>query len=540
MKTVDSSFVNHLPCANCNSSDANALYTDGHQYCFACGTHQHGEAESNIPTNNHNLLDGEVRELPKRRLTEQTCKLWGYRVGNMNGRIAHIANYCNDQRQVVAQKIRFENKEFSILGNAKEMGLFGAHLWGHGGKMIVVTEGELDAMTMSQLQNHRWPVVSVPNGANAAKKAFQENLDFLERFDKVVIMFDNDEQGIKAAKECAQVLSIGKAFIATLPLKDPSDMLVNNRGAEAIKAMWDAKAFRPDGIVSGAELWTEVSKQETFHAYNYPWDSWNRMTRGIRLGEIVTLTAGSSIGKSLFCREICYDLLMNQAATIGIVALEESVRRTALGIMGMHTNLPLHLNPAVLSPDSYRKAFDETLGTGRIHLYDHFGSMESENLMSRIRYMVGGLGCKIIVLDHVSIVVSGMGEGDERRLIDNLMTNLRSLVEELRFALILVSHLKRPEGKGHEEGAVTSLNQLRGSAGIGQLSDIVMGFERDMQDENTKHITTIRVLKNRWTGETGVTGRMSYSGETGRLRELAIEAPEAMVARTTGFTNPIL
>jgi twinkle protein len=112
-----------------------------------------------------------------------------------------------------------------------------------------------------------------------------------------------------------------------------------------------------------------------------------------------------------------------------------------------------------------------------------------------------------------------MDDGDERRLIDRTMTALRSLVQETGMGMILVSHLKRPEGKGHENGAQTSLAQLRGSAAIAQLSDMVIGLERDQQDDESKNITTIRILKNRFSGETGTAGALRYEPETGRLRE---------------------
>jgi twinkle protein len=140
--------------------------------------------------------------------------------------------------------------------------------------------------------------------------------------------------------------------------------------------------------------------------------------------------------------------------------------------------------------------------------------------MNRIRYMVRGCGCQYIVLDHLSIVVSGLGDGDERRLIDNTMTKLRALVQELQVGMILVSHLKRPDGKGHEEGAATSLSQLRGSASIAQLSDIVLGMERNQQDPDSKNISNIRVLKNRFTGETGLASSLKYDKATGRMSEV--------------------
>jgi twinkle protein len=120
-----------------------------------------------------------------------------------------------------------------------------------------------------------------------------------------------------------------------------------------------------------------------------------------------------------------------------------------------------------------------------------------------------------------------MEGGDERRLIDNTMTKLRALVEELNIGMILVSHLKRPSGdKGHEDGAQTSLAQLRGSAAIAQLSDMVMGIERNQQDKARAHISTVRVLKNRWTGETGEATHLEYNKDTGRMVEVAMPDEE--------------
>jgi twinkle protein len=140
--------------------------------------------------------------------------------------------------------------------------------------------------------------------------------------------------------------------------------------------------------------------------------------------------------------------------------------------------------------------------------------------------MITGCGCEYIFLDHLSIVVSGLESGDERRFIDNTMTRLRSLVEELKFGLLLVSHLRRPDGRGHEEGGLTSLSQLRGSAGIAQLSDMVFGLERNQQDEEEPDVTRVRVLKNRWSGQTGVATSLEYGHDTGRLTELAMMETE--------------
>jgi twinkle protein len=360
--------------------------------------------------------------------------------------------------------------------------------------------------------------VSVPNGAQAAPKVFKQQLEWLEQFETVIVMFDMDEPGQAAAKECAEVLSPGKVKIASLPKKDPNDMLMSGMGGDIIKAIWNAKEYRPDGIISGKDLWEELSHEETITSVSYPWDGLSERTRGLRRGELVTVTAGSGIGKSALVREITHHLIQS-GETVGMLMLEESPKRTALGLMGIEINKPIHLSREGVTEDDLKKAFDATVGSGRLFLYDHFGSSDINNLVSRVRFLAKGLGCGWVILDHLSIVVSGLGDGDERRLIDNAMTLLRTLVEETGIGLILVSHLKRPEGnKGHEEGATTSLSQLRGSHAIAQLSDMVIGLERNQQSD-TPNVTTVRVLKNRFSGDTGIACELHYNKNTGRLTE---------------------
>ena len=518
MQEKESEFIEHTPCDKCGSSDANAVYSDGHTYCFACQYYGHTEEEQKVVDFKPlGFLDGLPEPLNKRKLTQKTLEFWDYNVGSYNGKTTQIANYKTTQGQTVGQKIRTAGKQFSVRGSLKEAGLYGQWLWRDKGKTVTVVEGELDALSLSQAFDHKWAVVSVKTGAAGAKKDIAQAVEWLEGFDSVVFMFDNDDVGRQAALECASLLSPRKAKIAKLPLKDASEMVMAGRSKELINAFWEAKTFQPDGIINGADLWEEVSSKDEVHSVPYPYASLNEKIGGCRLGEIVTVTAGSGLGKSQLTREFAYHLL-NEGATIGYVALEESSKRTAQGLMSLHLNKLVHLED--IPTEELKEAFDATMGTNRVYMYDHWGSTESDNLLSKIRYLARGCGCQYIILDHISIVVSGLEGGDERRIIDNTMTRLRSLTEELNIGMIIVSHLRRPNGdKGHEEGVITSLSQLRGSAAIGQLSDIVIGLERNQQDAEFSNVTTVRVLKNRWSGNTGVATNLFYDTSTGRMSE---------------------
>jgi twinkle protein len=305
-------------------------------------------------------------------------------------------------------------------------------------------------------------------------------------------------------------------------LKDASDYLKINAGKEFVDDWWKSETYVPDGIVQGNTLWDLVSTPMEKAEINYPYEGLNKLTYGIRKGELVMVTAGSGLGKSQFLREIVWHILQNTNDNIGMMFLEEGVRKTARSLMSLAVNKPIHLPEVEVTDEELKDAFDRTLGTNRLFLFDHFGSSSLDNIVNRVRYMAKGLGCGYVVLDHISIIVSGGDVGDERKALDSIMTRLRMLVQETGISLICVSHLKRPENRGHEEGAATSLAQLRGSGSIAQLSDIVIGLERngqaqDMVERNTTHV---RVLKNRFSGYTGSSCDLLYNPKSGRMLEI--------------------
>lgn len=478
------------------------------------------------------IADSTYADLSARGISEETCRFFGYTKGRYKGKACHVANYHNPGGQLVAQKLRFQDKSFIWVGDPKSIGLFGDHLWGKG-KKLVITEGEIDALTMGQVQQCKWPTVSLPNGAGGAKKSLMKCLDYLSNFEEVILMFDNDLPGQKAAQECAEALGPNRCKIASLPLKDPNEMLQAGRASELIKAMWDARPYQPEGVIAGSDLEQLVLNGDgSAEAIPYPWVALNEKTHGLRTSEVVTVTAGTGVGKSAIVRELAYHLGNTHKQTVGLIMLEENTRHTARGILSTHLSVPLHLPKyaVTVTPEETKRAFKETLGTGRYFLIDQFGSSDFDTLMNRIRYLVSGCDCKWVILDNLSVIVASEADGDERRNIDIIMTKLRNLVEELGFGLLLVVHLKRPAtGPGHENGAEISLSQLRGSGGIANFSNMVLGIERDQQGDQP-NLSTVRIIKNRFSGETGIGTYLLYENHTGRLYETT---PEFAVSDST-------
>jgi twinkle protein len=293
-----------------------------------------------------------------------------------------------------------------------------------------------------------------------------------------------------------------------------------------MKEWWNAKPYTPAGIVNLADLGASLYEEEYCETCLYPWPKLNDKTYGLRTGELVCFTSGAGMGKSSIIRELMHHIMNSTKDNIGVLCLEENTKNTAFNIMSVEANARLYIKEirSQFTRTQLEEWQDKTINSGRFFAFDHFGSASNNEILDRVRYMAKALDCKWIFLDHLSILVSGNEEfGDERKSIDVLMTKLRSLVEETGIALLLVSHLRRPSGdRGHEDGKEVSLSHLRGSASIAHLSDSVIALERNQQadDDTEANTTTIRILKNRYTGETGVACHLFYNKKTGRMSQI--------------------
>jgi twinkle protein len=523
--TETSNFVAHEPCPSCGSRDNLARYDDGHSWCFGCGYRESGEfniVKSSKPRMTF-PIKGTPEPLPKRGISEEVCRK--YRVHREGNQL--YFHYFSKDGTCTGAKVKTPDKTFRWDGSNPDGQLFGQQLFPSSGKRVVITEGELDALSCYQAYSGNWPMVSIPDGANSAKRAIQRQLEWLQGYEEIVLFFDMDDPGRQAAKDAAGVLPPGKVKIAHLPdFKDASDALQAGK-AQAIKeAIWNASAYRPDGIVEAKSLLEQILKPNDDGLHEYPFRGLQGKLHGIRAGELVCITAGSGVGKSSFCRELATHLL-NKGERVGYLALEESNRRTALGLMSVAEGKPYHIGEH--SRTELTDVYSRTLGHWPLYLFDGFGSFDPDVIYNRVEYLAQGLDVKIVFLDHLSILLSGL-DGDERRTVDITMTRLRSLVERTGITLFLVCHVSGDDnGKAYEEGGRIQMNKLRGSRSIGQLSDAVICLERNQQ---TNSETTVRVLKNRYTGEVGVACNLTYDLNTCRFIE---HEPEQEFDPTTDF-----
>lgn len=518
--SMDYEHKKHQPCQSCGSSDGAYPYEDG-MFCHVCKTKTFNDEEEPMQQTPHlsavkplPAVTGTPAAIPSRGLTKAVAEK--YKALTAGNKVSLI--YTLDGKPVGFKERGISEKTFKFNGNA-QADLFGQAAFSKGGKSVTITEGEYDAMAAYQMMFMSEPCVSVINGASGAVKDCKRNYEWLDSFDKINICFDSDKAGQDAAVAVAELFDPRKVRLVKMTLNDPNDYIKQGREREFIDSHRKAGPFTPDGILAGNELYEMVSTPPNYDSVAYPFFGLNKMTKGMRTGELVTFVAGTGVGKTQVMRELLYHLIQEDKGSVGTLFLEEPVRDTGLGMMSIHADKMLHLPDTQYTKEEFDDAYNATLGSNRVYLYDSFGSNSVERIVSMVRYLARSCDCKYIILDHISIVVSDHAK-DERKALDEIATKLKTLTIELDICLLMVSHLNRDKNrKPPEEGGSINLQDIRGTAGIGQLSNMIIALERNTQaeDELERNTTKVRVIKNRFTGETGVADSLLYSRHTGRL-----------------------
>lgn len=525
-------FVRHAECLNpkCGSSDGRGVYEDGSSWCFVCETYFHadgaeGDTNPHFDPTTFKFSKGDYVDIPKRGLKEATCRKYGYQVAKDR----HIAPYRGANGQIIAQKIRKAGKDFSVEpAGVKDLPLYGQHLW-NGGKSVVITEGEIDALSVAQAFDLKWAVVSLPNGAGSAVKALKKAYDWLDQFENIVLCFDADEQGEKAVQEGAPILPIGKVKVMTMPmskdgkrrLKDANEVLLELGPQAIVKAFWDAKEWRPDGVVSIRDI-RERAKKPVEWGLPWAWDALTKGTYGRRWGEVYTFGAGTGVGKTdLLTQQIEFDVnTLNEE--VGVFFLEQPIDETVRRIAGKFDGKAYHIPENTdWTQEEYERAVDRLCDDNRVHLYDHFGQSDWEVIKTRIRYMNRVKGIRIFYVDNLTALAD---PSRERESLEIMTREIAGLAQELMIIIHLVSHLATPEGgKSHEEGAEVALRHFKGARAIGFWTHFAFGLERNKKDEDPIKKNTMKVvcLKDRKTGRfDGGYFYLHYDHRTCRLNEI--------------------
>ena len=533
---MDSTLEYKTQCPACakenkdNSRDNLSVYDDGHTHCFSCGYHTSATGTPPPRKNKPTVSDdswqhkyrGNYTPLVDRRIRTETLEKFKVKVEAVNGEvIKHHYPYYNQQNEFVGIKTRVvKGKKFFGAGDTTGGNqLFGQQAFRDGGKMVVLVEGELDAMSVYEM-NGGYPVVSVVNGAKAVPNV-KANLQWLDSFETVFLCFDSDEAGRDAAKKIAPILGPNKCrIVQLLKHKDASEYLMAGDTKAFTDELWDSKYYTVSGVATVDDIRDALLDYQATELIPLPdtFGDLQHMTRGgLARGELTSIIAHTSIGKTTILNELIYHFATNTNEKIGCFMVEDNIDETVRKVVSVHKQHNLQLdNPKDLDVDDIMyNAKDIGFGS-TIQLHnDGGGSIDIDEMFSKIRYFIKGLGCSVILVDPLHTAIKNLSNEN----IEDVMDRFIKLCKETKACVLLSTHTRKPDDGSHPHKI--SEYDVKGSGAIPQAchNNILFSRNKLAEDEYEKNSIRIRVPKLRRTGQTGEAGWTHFDSLTGRLEK---------------------
>jgi twinkle protein len=498
------------PCP-CGDSNAYAIDVNGDGYCFRGGCEKYFKSgkESNIESQ-----DIRMEYHAHRGISRATMEFYNVQTKIVNG-VPEEVGFVLPNKAIQIKKLNpdVSKGKYRVDGPYGEAGCFGLDKFDAGSKdSITIVEGFHDCLAAHEMLMGHSAVISVKSSSSAFNDC-KKDWNKINSFNKIVIAVDNDEPGKKAARDIASLFDFNKVYHLKLEKHKDANEYLENHEADSFRKAWkNARRFAPDNIISSfQEIENTLDKDQDAMLGTYQIKSLNSSLYGLFEGDVIVVKAPEGVGKTEFFRSLEYHLIQTTKHNIGIIHLEEDNATTIKAIAGYELSVPAVLPDCGLSKKDVMNAYKKALkdDAGRLHIYASFDVEDERAFLDNIRFLVSAAGCKFIFLDHISWLATGQDDDDERKKLDRISQKLKLLAKELRFCLIMISHVN-DDGK------------TRGSRNISKVANTVLSLARDLTSYDTivRNTTEILIEKARLGGRTGPGGRAMFNQETGKLEDI--------------------
>lgn len=566
-------FVKHTNCEECGSSDGKAVYEGGSSHCFVCEhtvpSSEFKEQNSKKTTRVRTSITKEEKSMeikPSgkpamtleendyiksvtgvsgkgfRALKDETTKPFGVRYAyDEDGDVEEQYYPTTQEGQIVGYKIREVPKNFYSKGRTgADCELFMQFKFNRGGKYILITEGELDALSAYQMlsdynknrgSGYETAVVSPTTGANSHKQIAAQ-YRFFDTFDQIIVCYDNDKAGKEATEEVVKALPKGKVKIMHMRYKDPNTYLEEGKEEEFVRNFYEAKRYTPVGVLGSGELYDKILAQATVAKVPFPpfMNTLNEMlVGGLPLGHIINIAAGTGLGKTSFVNEMIYHWIFNSPHKIGIVSMELDSGQYGETLLGRHLSRKLSLiqddtvKKDLLESDKVRDKANELFynedGQHRFYLLDNRDGT-IEEIQDTVEELVVSCGCRIIVLDPLQDILDGLSNEDQALF----MKWSKGIIKSHNVTLIFINHVRKSASgvQNSSQGGAFTEEEIQGSSTIikSASANILLSRNKYAEDPTERNTTKVVLSKNRICGLTGPAGNVYYDNDSHTLHNL--------------------
>lgn len=512
-----------LPCPCGMSSDAYAVYEDGTGYCFSGNCSQpyfkrEGEGLDDVTIQSAELLDSDVVEYvfkAARGISKKTMEVYDIRTKVVNGEeVSWGFQYPDGAWKSKAMNPK-SRKDKYVWSKTPQAGLFGRDKFPAGSReSVCITEGEFDCPSVYEALGGSVASCSVQSSSSAVRD-IEADRDYLNSFKKIILAFDQDEAGKNALKKvmAAGLFDFNKLYyIPWTAHKDANAYLQADDYSGLVRDFKAAKKYTPDNIISTfSEIESALKEAREDEIGTYPTDRLNDALYGLHRGQVIIVKGMEGIGKTELFRMMEHHLLKTTDCKLAMIHMEEDKSTTIKGVATYELGVPCALPDSPVTEGDILSGYRKAVGDreDRVFIYTMFGGDDPDDVLDSMRFLVSSGSVDIVFLDHITMLVSGQEEGDERRKLDYLSTKLKKMCKELHFCLVMITHV-------NDDG------QTRGSRMISKIADTVISLNRDKEseDEVDRNSLFMTVEKNRMAGRTGPMGQLFFNASTYKLEEV--------------------
>jgi twinkle protein len=552
METNDGVCHEKLGCPECGSSDGLQVFQkeddvfDG--FCYACpdggrfvkdpyGTGVPLQSSSRKLKRDDSEVMAEAGELPFRKLSHrglslQVCEEYGVRVAlsERDGKTI-TAEYYPDTKggTLCGYEVKsVEKKGFYGIGDRRGA----VELWGtvtarkSGGRKLWITEGRADAMALYQsLRKHtavKWKhlipsVVSLTRGAGGAVKDLLNNRKFIESYDEVILVFDNDQPGLDAVEQVLKTFPMIK--VTELPkiqwvdeasgevktTKDANDYVMAGMSQELYDlTMWKAAVVRQGEVVDVLDF-IEDAMIKPKMGISWPWPSATKATFGIRPHTIHQIGAAPKIGKTDHEHQLIAHLAFKEGQKVGVFDLENPPAKTAKKIASKHHRIDYTRPDIEFNDEDLRRGLMDQQGL--VRFYDRKASREWDSVRVALEEMHLLDNINIFIIDPLTALVSMYTSSEANDMLNSIMTEMADLVMKYPITILCYTHVnpKPKTSTPHEKGAAVLSSEFTGSRAMEKWSHYAWGIRRDRSPDcpdERKNLSTFDLLFDRDFGQT--------------------------------------
>lgn len=315
---------------------------------------------------------------------------------------------------------------------------------------IIVTEGVIDALSF-RANGHN--AVSIPSGVSSTEW-IELSWNFLSQYESIIISFDSDEPGQKAATLVAGRLGVARCKNLRFKAKDANDAHLNKESFE--EAIANCSDFFPTLFLSGNDIrekvWNEVlaGPQENVGSALFGWTGKSGPRLMIRGGECTIWTGYAGSGKSTALLQHAAHAICIEGKKIALASLE----------VPSITSLIRMLTQACGFFLTTRESFDDVYAriADNIFLYDCLGSAPLASLLEFFEYSISRHGVNEVILD--SLMRTDIDIDGERSRVAQMFQSIIDSCGRTGAHYHIVAHATKGSDIKFEE--IPSMNSVKG------------------------------------------------------------------------------